>query len=938
MGIENSINSSDELMAWDIADIVKKAAQYVADATNKGYPVRKVIPLIAQKTASDQQLPFGWNDTNGGNLSKESKDAINELKKEVIKNIESVQDNAVTLHENIVSSAIPHIEKIYGQKKQISGVSAYKIGNNSAKSGLETLVASYSYNRNDFENMFCQFQNGDSAIMVSSDEEDEDEEDEYEALEQSAEDQDTRRFAHTKINLNSVIIYYLRVWVLNRLAEDIGSRKKELNVTDEEADALIMYAARIKEFPRALSGLQGQAIKFRPDVLDILPVIVNFTIDSRIADNSTENIVSSQFIATLKLDMLKSPSAHNNQNRPSVHYLDLMHRLHNAPEQEIGKIKREKLRQGYLLWYYIANGTLPQQCDKLSLETAMSVAPPLLTGKFSPQYLSETLSKEDMQAAGADFRLYQTDPINIEENVDKYSFNWMDFFRMDDRDKVTDMYRAIPVHFTLRKKPCKKECPVFSDGQMEYKTRSATRQRYVSVMLCAPQRLAGKRGFTNQFGGLTNNPIPAIYTIPIKNNGQCLRPVVPVIYDVIHAILTNMYLYCRIMLQQNGDYTDLFLPRISGESADDAQPVETTPGSAAYMSALGKSLEQGLSLQSLMSHTQGYVADGDSKTWNYKLDNAASSILNTISRKITGPIGSGFAESRIAIIYLTKFVCDSKNGADEEYSVLSTESLILFGGENGSQIVFMPRTNDICRDSRNSGDSRSEVYNFGDFAAERHLSSLLQFCSERLHVTKVILMMNAPCKITTAMTEKKILGLNRDTIAKLEDHYPDLTFFPMFISKYQVKDSTGEHLVIRNMYQEYDSMDGMVPLDAFVIGKNGFGRNQSGYYRSGCMYQTIKDYYPGRTGQLIKNYLEQPDGADHISIETALLLLHMISDERARQSDPGEGKTDPFDRLKNEIMPSAKIRYSKGRNSQGVIQINYLGLVTAIADILERKV
>lgn len=161
MGIENSINSSDELMAWDIADIVKKAAQYVADATNKGYPVRKVIPLIAQKTASDQQLPFGWNDTNGGNLSKESKDAINELKKEVIKNIESVQDNAVTLHENIVSSAIPHIEKIYGQKKQISGVSAYKIGNNSAKSGLETLVASYSYNRNDFENMF-----GSSGVIV----------------------------------------------------------------------------------------------------------------------------------------------------------------------------------------------------------------------------------------------------------------------------------------------------------------------------------------------------------------------------------------------------------------------------------------------------------------------------------------------------------------------------------------------------------------------------------------------------------------------------------------------------------------------------------------------------------------------------------------------------------------------------------------------------
>lgn len=941
MGIENSMHRSDTLPAWDIADIVKETTKGVAYCTSINRSVRIAIPYIAEKVAQDHKDVFNWNDSNGGNLTPESKAAIADLKAEIIKNITSTNDGIAALNADIDSTAIPKIRAQYDKPKTIAGISTYKISDAASKSGIETLIASYSYNRKEFEEMFCRYQNGGS----TEDEDEDDEEDEYADLKQNTNDQDTQRFAHKKVNLNSVMLYYLRVWTLMRLAKEIDNRRTVLGVTNEDADNLKLYAQRIAEFPTMLSSLQGQAIKFRPDVLDILPVIVNFDIDSRIADNSTEDFVSNQFVVTLKLDMLKSPSANNNRNRPSVHYLDLMNNLKNTPEQVIGKYKREKLRQGYLLWYYIQYGNLPLQCDKLSLETAMEQEQTgqLLTGKFDPRKLSETLCKAEVQDAINDtFKLYQTGTVNIEENVDKFSFNWMDFFRIEESDNVPDTAMSIPVHFMLQRESFEKDTTtVFPRGTMTYMARSS-KQMYTSAMLCAQQCLVSGmndclQGFKNKNGTL----ISAITMVKSKKDTQpsgSSPAYHPVVYDVVHAILTTVFLYCRIMLQrQEGPYyTDLFLPRISGESANDTESIETEPGSAAFMSALGRSLEQGLSLPSLGTHTQGYVAVENQKAWNYKLENAASSILNTIPRTVNGPLRASLAGKHIAIIYLTKFVCDSKKGADDEYSVLSTESLVVFGSDS-SKIVFTQRTNDICRDSRNAEDPHSEVYNFGEFAAEKHLSSLLRYYNDSTKIKTVILLMNAPCKITTAMAEKKILGLNQDTIAKLESNYPNLAFFPMFISKYQVRDTTGDHLVIRNMYQKFSSTDGMIPLDAFVIGKAEFGKNKIGYYRSGCMYQTIKDYYLGKTGQLIQNYLAQPDGTDHISIETALLLLHIVSDERARQGNAGEGKTEPFDRLKNEIIPSARVKYSKSKDSQYIIQIHYLGLVTALVDILEKK-
>ena len=80
MGIENSMHSSDTLPAWDIAEIVKEITKCVAYCTSINRSVRIAIPYIAEKVAQDHKDVFNWNDSNGGNLTPESKAAIADLR------------------------------------------------------------------------------------------------------------------------------------------------------------------------------------------------------------------------------------------------------------------------------------------------------------------------------------------------------------------------------------------------------------------------------------------------------------------------------------------------------------------------------------------------------------------------------------------------------------------------------------------------------------------------------------------------------------------------------------------------------------------------------------------------------------------------------------------------------------------------------------------
>lgn len=956
MGYENSVSSSGNLQPLDIKSQIETLVQAVKVFTENGKPIRKYIAYISENVAGnyDGKNLGQWNNTVGGYLSDGTIQEIGLLKEAVKENLQKIENEEDKNGEDkdkeskqgkvpIITSDLSKVPicavqkwanerrnnagKDNGRKedktlpgKNLPEISTYRMAKNEedGQPQLYILTASFQYDRNQLIDTFTTYQTED---------EDEDWEEEK-RLERKKRQQ--RRYAKESLNLSQVLLYHLRVWAFCKIVDDLTQKQKELQIAPEQMQQVQTFAKRLREFSSAFKeeDVFSETMKFNPEILNLLPVIVNIKPENKIADSSTEDTVDCEFVVTLKLDMEYSSSREQNPNCPSKHYAEEMSTMYEQKRNT--EYKQDKFKQGYLLWHYLAYGRFPKatigSCTnpeywKESMKNAKKVMEDMHT-----EILANVMSKTGpLKKAEETFYLHQFRQMILPDANDQANkINAADYFCI--KEKENPEAHEVPVSFLLRYRSFMNSQAPFGSGRLCQVLPSKA-----SYFTCL---LLSDRVRIEDYGPLQNEitkGCSSIYVAPHQNQEK--SKICTPLYDILVTILTTTYLYvsCEKYLEKNKDKTiELLLPRLSIASKTSDNKIVETAGSADFMTAFGRCLEQGYSKKT-RTHTQGYIATGNSSD-QWKSKNAAHSLLSTFPWQIEDTqnekgIYEYLQNQKIAVLYLTGKITDTKKKENEKRAILASESILFCNGI----IKYLPRTNDWDIDGIDL--DQQTIYDIGGYSSEKQLYQMLEWFNKK--VQTVLILMDTSYMTTTTFTEEQdIVGISRTNIQKLEEKFPNLQFFPMFLSTLPVRDNTGKKLIIRNLYQSYPNTV-RIPLDIFLIGKTGFGKQKASYYRSGCLYETMRNYYEGRTGQLITEYLDHPNGDFHKTIEAVLLLLHIITDERAT-SPEGEGKIRPFDRLKNEIMPSSTVTY-RYDNYGRVRNVNYLGLITRVISVLEKK-
>ena len=346
-------------------------------------------------------------------------------------------------------------------------------------------------------------------------------------------------------------------------------------------------------------------------------------------------------------------------------------------------------------------------------------------------------------------------------------------------------------------------------------------------------------------------------------------------------------------------------------------------GSDKFITATGYAMEQLLSAEKLHFYTQG-ITEANIRN-SFAKRNAASSLISNIPYTIHIPSRKKIANG-VGIIYITAKVTDKQSFKDKSaLRMVCTQGYKI----SDDRIEGIRNTTEIL--------PSDNAYNFSEMRA--FIEVLKQMEKDKMET--ILVVMDAPFSCSTAK-ETNIKGLDKDNIEFIEKYLHVPLIIPVFSStisaKYKKLDdykSTG----IINMHREVSDDSSIVPLFAFFAGWKPDGYKENGN-RSGTMYTTRRNYYSGKTGKFIEEYMkmEKPDAIINIQrkIFYALYLLHMVTNEKSNVK-ADEGKVSIFDRLKNSIVSHSEVTYQMEPNSDSFKRINYLALEAKLYDGMRLK-
>lgn len=935
----------DELQEWK-----NKEANYTGLHT-------ELLPYLAE--ASVRRLKDGevakvseWKLAGGGSFTNKTYDALeclkNEMKAAIRKRLNcSASDEYKSLLNTYPNPNGTGIEAgCINNEYYIKNIRTYEPAENGSLSAVSCTV---SFDWDTLRREFASFQMGGPGRENLAELEEalkngeiDAEDEEYQNL--FNERQELYQYAGTKLEMSDALRKYLMPEIMLAAADSL-EKQKDSGIQAEDIQKLRLYAERLKEFIRLADDKNsnygfsfGDPYGFRNFIYDSLPVIPMLEAESVLnASNPEDPMYRLEYNVVFKLNGINSTAEPDKNAKKNPRYAAI-EKIHSKEDDE--KKSRYHM-QLYALMYYLDNGVLPSS-DLRTVREEMACYEPLTDyNRLAETVSASCLLPEKVWTGYLYFDQISADMLHNSSLIHVSNDMPKDFI--------------IPVSFRIVQRRFEKTGTQAS----EIKYSKTINGQYAGAVLCHEQR--SRQDVKDHKPIIADGKTPFI---SVKTQIAVSREETPerlgngyrseriILYDIAYATITTLFFWLSIHPEDEENNAEGVLPdrtqfllgryyrKPAGkkEKKTDEEEKPNTPGSDLFLTAFGYAAEQAVSSESVITTTQGYIEDAN----GYKRGNSLNSLLQKSDIRMENRFG--LFRNDVGIIYITAKQCD-KNGAGkkQEQGVLSLRMSdgieIITPPDPETKIIIrhLPGTSEIC--------SCKEVYQFRkNMKLYRSLEQM-----QKDGVKCVILLMDAPYMITTSQAENTIVGLSNDNLQTLEEDFPDLSFLPLYIGKYQIRADQSprneQYYAIRNIYKLYQNDDGSwnggnrIPLNTYVLGHSFAGNKKNGY-RTGTMYEVLRDYYSGRTGELIEQYLQEKNGAElRSAVFNALLSLHIITNEKCNK-DNGEGKCSPFARLKQDIAPGSIVTYKRGRRDDRRdpdFTFNYTAYLSVLVDILEKK-
>ena len=744
-------------------------------------------------------------------------------------------------------------------------------------------------------------------------------------------------YAKNNLEMQDSFCKYLMPKILF-IAADCLEKDQYRTASDKDIQDLRLYTGRLQEFIQKADSEDlgfGDPYGFRSFIYNKLPVIPIIRAEEVLnASNGNDPKYFLELNTVFKLNGINSPSNSlrnvsyrniDNENSTSKNPLEVVLRQIRSVHHNEKEIYRS--RQLYALMYYLDHGILPPFSPEKMGAAMRNYLPSMDYNR-----LAHTLNS---------VRLTTVEP-------------WTGYLCFDEIS-VEDKHNNTKIHLSDNKSTY--STPVIcrivqrsfeqTDGQKRriiYQKKESG--AFTEMLLSQPH--SGATSQNNKYDFVFSKMEPKTVIWPETETANKIRLSANeiILYDIAYATIWTLFVELSVKIYQKDqndvEKVQLLLGRFSDGSDLEKKDKEEkgypiTPGSNIFLKALGYAAEQSVASDHLITRTQGYIRDKNT----YKDKNAANSILQFCDIDLNKSYPD--FDDGIGIVYLTARLCDKNyatNGQDAGVmQILMANALEIITpkqGDTDSNTVIrrLPPTNRIT--------SKDDVYVFNKgMELSRTLSQM-----QSDGIKEVILLMDAPYQVPSSQSEQSITGLSNDNILTLEDEFQNLTFLPLFIGDYQIRaNQSGEYYAIRDLYKTYQSGNSWsggnrTPLNAYVLGHKVAKGYQDGY-RTGTLYEVIRDYYGGRTGDLITLYFDELNGKKfREKVFMSLLLLHLITNDKYNR-ERGEGKCSPFARLKQDIAPDSIVAYSRTSNNNGPKQtdftFNYTAYLSVVTSVAEKK-
>lgn len=902
----NSVGGLSDIAEKDITDIIKNAVAVVNKLTEEKRSAITYAAFVAgncAETAKNQE----FNRIVGSSFAETgASDAIRDL-------FEAVRKNQIAVSRNkgdtwIYSTAELGINRIdevvkYG-KKNTDKITYLKRSKENKSAGIFTFEASFEYDRAEFQDMFLKRQLG-----LKRGQELEDNEDPIKEKEEDA-------YLTDNVNISGLLITNLNMWFLLKAAEYIKDNKGRLNVSDKDAEELYIYAKRIYDYPATQSKVgMDQKYYDYTNVIDKLPVITKIVPESQVNAETSGDKIKYTFNVTLKLDMLNT--SQNSENNPRFYQID---RMKNYDQQD--DMTKRRLRNLFVLYKYIDTGEIPSYFN-VPRDIADHMRKEADTLLLNSRSIAKTLSKLDRADFEETLLLKQRSVIDWRsktENDNKRAGEKMaEHFLLAKDGSITREYPA-PIKVTFKSE-------TVGTSALPGGEKSLTISHNINGLFPAKKFLL----YDKRDGRISYKTPSALHNGNEKEKVCYIPTAMPfgntknqIVYDMVYTIMLTISLYLETQNKTGrGRAIVVWESSANAKKATEESAPTLDYASREYAAALRKALKFAGQTLTMRVHEQGIVLGAESSS---KDRNCASSLLGEMRYAADGTFVDDIMEKELGyILYITSRKCDQGNGTSSYSNLIA--SPIMFTGK-----TILPMA--AATDKRET----DQVYNLGDYDAHCNFHNLLQKISDAAikdgKQAIVIIAMDMPFKIETSNKKVEVIGTNKDNIAQMESRYPGISFFPIFMGGYQIRNAGGkDHLVIKDIYKECSPDSTRVPISAYITGSSGFGRDNP-YYKSGTMYQTMRNYYTGRSGALIERYLNGIDTDFHEYINGILLAAHLIENEKCPpKEDKSEGKAKVFSKIKEDVQ-TANVRYFQGGPGSNITTVNYIELVRYVMDII----
>ena len=911
----------------------------------------ELIPYLAETSVQNLDPAYvqsvsDWKLAGGGCLSDETYNELNAFKNEVKEEIltrraeekraeeegdqEKAPRKSIYIAEGLNDLGINGLDNYLQKTETATSVSVYPAVHGSISA--ISCILSFSWDRLRREFALFQMGEADRESLCNLEEQLQNEEiteedEDYQELVREKYKLD--EYAGAKLEMSDAFRKYLMPKILLAAADCL---EKDGAISMEEIHTLRQYATRLQEFilltrtggTRDLLGF-GDPYGFRNYIYTKLPVIPILDAEQVL---STSNPGDTEYTLELnivfKLNGINSPSRAEAKNPLS----SVLRKIHSN-EEDTKKLRNNM--QLYALMYYLDHGALPDT-SMTAMQHSMKQYKPVVDYNA----LARALSSAQMETIEPWTGYLSFDPIS-EGDAHTSSLIHLSDHKPDEID--------IPVSCRI----VRREFSKTDAAPQSVKYDRHSNDNLASVLLCQSTQLTTERN-EQAFHDCPFCKIPVQLKTRAKDLEIGKEQNRIILYDLAYATIFTLFMEISMQIEQenvkkegNTARTEFLLARYTDSSSiqrgdiDEEQEYPKVPGSDTFLTAFGYAAEQAIQSDTLLTKTQGYIGGENS----FKDKNTISSLMQLCDTELAGGFSS-FIDG-IGILYLTTRQCDRNRGGKKQeqgiLSLLMTNGMEIITPEEGKHTIIrhLPNTNEICKNG--------EAYRFRkNMEMYKTLAQM-----QKDHVTQVIVLMDAPYMIPTTQSETSVVGLSNENFQTLEEDFPELTFFPMYIGTYQIragqKESNG-YYTLRDLHSIYHNPDGSwnggkrIPLLAYVVG-HAFAHAGSHGYRTGSLYEVIRDYYSGRTGELIESYLSDTESGKKLrsKIFSALLFLHIITNEKYNK-EQGEGKCSPFGRCKQDLAPGAILTYrrdKKGGMEEPDFSFNYAAYLSILTSIIEKK-